>query len=136
MGIYSLYNENQLSNIVIGVAIDVHSQLGPGLLENVYKQVLYQKLIKVGIEVEMEKNIPILIDDLYLELGYKIDLLVENKLVLKLKSVKEVSNIHFAQTLNYLKLGKFQLKLILNFNVYQLKEGIKRVILTDGPRTF
>lgn len=136
MGIYSQYNEDQLSNIVIGVAIDVHSQLGPGLLENVYKQVLYHKLIKAGIEVEMEKNMPIHIDDLYLDLGYKIDLLVENKLVLELKSVKEISNIHVAQTLNYLKMGKFQLGLILNFNVYQLKTGIRRVILTDGPRAF
>lgn len=67
MGIYSQYNENQLSYIVIGVAIDVHSQIGLGLLENVYKQVLYQKRIKARIEVEMEKNIPILIEDLYLD---------------------------------------------------------------------
>lgn len=136
MGLYSQYNEDELSKVVIGLAIDVHSQIGPGLLENVYKQVLYHKLSKAGLLVEMEKNIPIHLDDLDIDLGYKIDLLVENKLVLELKSVKEISNVHIAQVINYLKLGKFKLGLILNFNVYQLKSGIKRVILTDGPRPF
>jgi GxxExxY protein len=79
---------------------------------------------------------PIQIDDLFLDLGYKMDLLVERKLVLELKSVKEITNVHVAQVINYLKLGKFKLGLILNFNVYQLKSGIKRVILTEGPRPF
>ena len=125
-----------MSNIVLGVAINVHSQLGPGLLENVYKQVLFHKLTKAGLFVEMEKNMPIQLDDLTLDLGYKIDLLVENKLVLELKSIKEISNVHVAQVINYLKLGKFKLGLILNFNVYHLKAGIKRVILTEGPRPF
>lgn len=85
---------------------------------------------------EMEKNMPIQIDDLFLDLGCKIDLLVENKLVLELKSVKEITNVHVAQVINYLKLGKFNLGLILNFNVYLLKSGIIRVILTEGPRPF
>ncbi|MDO8965881.1 GxxExxY protein [Algoriphagus sp.] len=136
MGKYSNHSEDELSNIVLGIAIEVHSILGPGLLENVYKQVLFHKLTNAGIMVEMEKNMPILIDDLFLDLGYKMDLLVENKLVLELKSVKEITNVHVAQVINYLKLGKFKLGLILNFNVYQLKSGIKRVILTEGPRPF
>lgn len=133
---FSHLSENELSNIVLGVAIDVHSQLRPGLLENVYKQVLFHKLTKAGLFVEMEKNMPIQVDDLILDLGYKIDLLIENKLVLELKSVKEISNVHVAQVINYLKLGKFKLGLIINFNVYQLRSGIKRVILTEGPRSF
>jgi GxxExxY protein len=116
--------------------MDVYTQLGPGLLENVYKQVLHYKLHKMGLRAELEKAMPILIDDLYLDLGYKIDLLVENKLVLELKSVKEITNVHVAQTLNYLKLGNFKLGLILNFNVSHMKSGIKRVILTRGPRQF
>jgi GxxExxY protein len=136
MGKYSNHSEDELSNIVLGIAIEVHSILGPGLLENVYKQVLFHKLTNAGIMVEMEKNMPIQIDDLFLDLGYKMDLLLENKLVLELKSVKEITNVHVAQVINYLKLGKFKLGLILNFNVYQLKSGIKRVILTEGPRPF
>ncbi|PZV83886.1 GxxExxY protein [Algoriphagus aquaeductus] len=93
---FSHLSENELSNIVLGIAIDVHSQLGPGLLENVYKQVLFHKLTKAGLFVEMEKNMPIQVDDLILDLGYKIDLLIENKLVLEPKSVKEISNVHVA----------------------------------------
>lgn len=133
---FSLSTEDELSNKVIGVVLDVHSQLGPGLLENVYKQVLYYKLVKEGLYVEMEKLMPVQIDNIYLDLGYKIDLLVEKKLVLELKSVKEVTNVHVAQTLNYLKMGNFRLGLILNFNVAHMKSGIRRVILTKGPRPF
>lgn len=136
MGDFGLYSEDELSNKVIGVAFEVHSQLGPGLLENIYKQVLHYKLLKEGFNVEMEKSMPIQVDEIHLDLGYKIDLLVENKLVLELKSVKEINDIHIAQTLNYLKLGNFKLGLILNFNVSQLKNGIKRVIHTKGPRPF
>lgn len=79
---------------------------------------------------------PIHIDGFALDLGYKIDILVENKLVIELKSIKEISDIHIAQTLNYLKLGNFKLGLIFNFNVSQLKSGIKRVIKSGGPREF
>ena len=133
---FSFFSEDELSNIVIGVAIDVHNQLGPGLLENVYKQVLHHKLLKEGLSVEIEKSMPVQIDEIYLDLGYKIDLLVEKKLVLELKSVKEITNVHVAQALNYLKMGNFKLGLILNFNVSQMKSGIKRVILSKGPRQF
>ncbi len=133
---FSFFSEDKLSKIVIGVAIDVHNQLGPGLLENVYKQVLHHKLLKEGLSVEIEKSMPVQIDEIYLDLGYKIDLLVEKKLVLELKSVKEITNVHVAQALNYLKMGNFKLGLILNFNVSQMKSGIKRVILSKGPRQF
>lgn len=136
MGEFGHLNENELSNLVIGIAIDVHTQLGPGLLENVYKQVLHFKLLKEGFFAEMEKPMPIQIDGFALDLGYKIDILVENKLVIELKSIKEISDIHVAQTLNYLKLGDFKLGIILNFNVAQMKSGIKRVIKSVGPRQF
>lgn len=136
MGDFSRLSENELSNLVIGIAMDVHTQLGPGLLENVYKQVLYFKLTKAGIFTEMEKPMPIQIDGIELDLGYKLDLLVESKLIIELKSVKEITDIHVAQTLNYLKLGNFKLGIILNFNVAQLKSGIKRVIKSTGPRQF
>jgi GxxExxY protein len=133
---FSFFSEDKRSNIVIGVAIDVHNQLGPGLLENVYKQVLHHKLLKEGLSVEIEKSMPVQIEEIYLDLGYKIDLLVEKKLVLELKSVKEITNVYVAQALNYLKMGNFKLGLILNFNVSQMKSGIKRVILSKGPRQF
>ena len=129
-------NEDELSNIVLGAAIDVHTQLGPGLLENVYKKVLAIKLQNLGLHVEVEKTMPILIDGVSIDLGYKIDLLIEDKLVIELKSVKEISDVHVAQAINYLKLGKYKLGLIINFNVSKLRYGIKRVINTKGPRPF
>ncbi|WPR76978.1 GxxExxY protein [Algoriphagus sp. NG3] len=129
-------NEDELSNIILGAAIDVHTQLGPGLLENVYKKVLAIKLQNLGLHVEVEKTMPILIDGISIDLGYKIDLLVQEKLVIELKSVKEISDVHVAQAINYLKLGKYKLGLIINFNVSKLKYGIKRVINTQGPRPF
>lgn len=129
-------NEDELSNIVLGAAINVHTQLGPGLLENVYKKVLAIKLQNLGLHVEVEKTMPILIDGVSIDLGYKIDLLIEDKLVIELKSVKEISDVHVAQAINYLKLGKYKLGLIINFNVSKLRYGIKRVINTKGPRPF
>lgn len=129
-------NENELSNIVLGAAIDIHTQFGPGLLENVYKKVLAIKLQNLGLHVEIEKSMPIQIDGVVVDLGYRIDLLVEKKLVVELKSVKEISDVHLAQIINYLKLGEFKLGLIINFNVSKLKYGIKRVINTKGPRPF
>ncbi len=129
-------NEDELSNIVLGSAIDVHTQLGPGLLENVYKKVLAIKLQNLGLCVEVEKTMPIVIDGVKIDLGYKIDLLIQDKLVIELKSVKEISDVHLAQTINYLKLGGYKLGLIINFNVSKLKYGIKRVINTKGPRPF
>jgi len=120
--------ENQIAKNVLHVAFDVHSQLGPGLLENAYKQALYYKLKKAGLHVEMEKPMPLKIDGVDLEVGYRIDMLVENKVVLELKAIEVIQDIHIAQTLNYLKLGGFKLGLILNFNQVRLKYGIKRVV--------
>lgn len=113
--------ENEISNRVIGIAIEVHNALGPGLLENTYKECLYYK-------VEKEKSIPLIFEEVKLDCGYRIDLLVEDKLVIELKSVEELSELHFAQTLTYLRLGNFKLGLLLNFNSVLLKEGIRRVV--------
>ncbi|SFT55856.1 GxxExxY protein [Algoriphagus locisalis] len=122
--------ENELATKVIGLAMEVHTQLGPGLLENAYKQALAFKLKKEGIFIEVEKKMPLIIDGVELENGYCIDILVERKLVLELKAVERTTDIHFAQTLNYIKLGKFNLGLLINFNVPRLKLGIRRVINT------
>ncbi|MBI5541028.1 MAG: GxxExxY protein [Bacteroidia bacterium] len=120
--------ENELSNIIIGSAIEVHTALGPGLLESAYKECLFYKINKSGLFVEKEKAMPLIFEEVRLDCGYRIDLLVENKLVLELKSVECLNDIHLAQTLTYLKLGNYKLGLLINFNVLRLKDGIKRVV--------
>lgn len=120
--------ENELSNKVIGLAIDVHKALGPGLLESAYKECLFYKIQQEGLKVEKEKAMPLVFEDVRLECGYRMDLLVENKLVIEIKSVDALNDVHLAQTLTYMKLGNFKLGLLINFNVVLLKYGIKRVI--------
>jgi len=120
--------ENELSNRIIGLAIEVHSVLGPGLLESAYKECLYYKIGKSGLYVEKEKPMPLIFEEVKLDCGYRIDLLVENKLVVEIKSVEAFNDVHLAQTLTYMKLGNYKLGLLLNFNVVKLKEGIKRVV--------
>jgi GxxExxY protein len=119
---------NELSQKVIGMAIEVHSALGPGLLENVYKECLFYKLNKESLLVEKEKPMPVSFENVELDCGYRIDLLVENKLVIEVKSIKKLNDIHLAQTLTYLRLGKFKLGLLINFNEKMLINGIKRVV--------
>lgn len=123
------FTEQELSQVVIGAAMKVHTKLGPGLLENSYKECLCYELRKQGFKVEKEKVMPLVYEEIKLDCGYRIDLLVENKLVLELKTVDEIHDVHLAQTLTYMKLGGFKLGLILNFKVSRLKYGIKRVIL-------
>jgi GxxExxY protein len=120
--------ENEISGKVIGLAISVHSVLGPGLLESAYQECLYYKLRESGLYVEKEKPMPLVFEGVHLECGYRIDLLVENKLVIEVKSVEALSDVHLAQTLTYMKLGGYKLGLLMNFNVTRLKNGIKRVI--------
>ena len=120
--------ENEISNKIIGLAIEVHKALGPGLLESAYKECLYYKICKSGFWVEKEKPMPLIFEGVKLECGYRIDLLVEKILVIEIKSVEALNNIHLAQTLTYLKLGNYKLGLLINFNVVLLKDGIKRVV--------
>ena len=120
--------ENEISNKVIGLAIEVHAALGPGLLESAYKECLFYKIVREGLFVEKEKPMPLIFEEVKLECGYRIDLLVEKKLVLEIKSVEALNDAHLAQTLTYMKLGNYKLGLLLNFNVAKLKEGIKRVV--------
>jgi GxxExxY protein len=120
--------ENEIASIIIGCGIEVHSALGPGLLENAYQECLFYKLTKEGFYVEKEKPMPLIFEDVQLECGYRIDLLVENKVVIELKSVEALNDVHLAQTLTYLKLGNYKLGLLMNFNVSLLKKGIRRVV--------
>lgn len=120
--------ENELSNIILGCAIEVHKQLGPGLLESAYQECLYYELINAGLDVIKEKAMPIIYKDVKLDHGYRIDLLVNNKVVIEVKTVEAFTDVHTAQVLTYLRLGNYKLGLLLNFYVTTLKTGIKRVI--------
>jgi GxxExxY protein len=121
-------NENELSNLIIGCAIEVHKQLGPGLLESAFRECFNYELAKTGLDVQQEKPMPIIYKEVKLDHGYRIDLLVENKVVIEIKSVEGFTDVHTAQVLTYLRLGNFKLGLLLNFYVKTLKNGIKRVI--------
>ncbi len=120
--------ENELSNIVIGEAIKVHQQLGPGLLESVYEECLSYKLIRAGLMIQKQKPIPLIFEEVKLECGFRCDILVEDKLIVEVKAVEALNDIHLAQVLTYLKLTNLKLGLLMNFNVLKLKEGIRRVV--------
>ena len=117
---------NRLTERVIGAAIEVHRALGPGLLESAYQACLLYELRQLGLAVENEKALPVVYKDVVLECGYRIDLLVENAVIVELKAVDELAGIHQAQILSYLKLSGCSVGLLLNFNVTQLTQGIKR----------
>lgn len=124
-------SENDIAYKVIGAALDVHKSLGPGLLESAYQECLVYKLRQLEFSVEKEKPMPLFFEDVKLECGYRIDILVENKVVIEIKSVEALNDVHLAQVLTYMKLGNYKLGLLINFNVVLLKQGIKRVINGD-----
>ena len=119
---------NKITEIIIGCAIEVHKQLGPGLLESTYEACLYYELIKAGINVQRQVPMPLIYKEVHLEQGYRIDLLVENCIVLEIKMVEAIADVHMAQTLTYLKLSGAKVGLIINFNVLKLTTGIKRLV--------
>ena len=121
-------NENEIASKIIGIAIEVHKTLGPGLLENTYKECMFYKIHKSELMVEKEKPLPLIYEEVNLNCGYRIDLLVDKKLVIEIKSVEAINEIHMAQVLTYLKIGNFKLGLLINFNVVLLKNGLKRII--------
>lgn len=120
--------ENEISEKIIGCALQVHRELGPGLLESSYVECLYYELVKAGLRVEKQKELPLVYKEVKLECGYRIDLMVESKVVIEAKSVEALNDVHLAQVLTYLKLSNCKLGLLMNFNVVSLKSGIKRVV--------
>lgn len=121
---------NTISYKIIGLAIEVHKQLGPGLLESAYQECLYYEIMNSGLIVEKQKALPIIYKDIKLDHGYRIDLLIENKIIIELKTVEAFTDVHFAQILTYLKLGNYPLGLLINFDSKILKNNIKRFINT------
>ncbi|HTJ51256.1 MAG TPA: GxxExxY protein [Cyclobacteriaceae bacterium] len=119
--------ENEIATKIIGCAIEVHRTLGPGLLESAYQKCLSFELINSGLSIEQEKPLPIVYKDVKLDHGYRLDLLVENKVVVELKTVEDFTDVHTAQVLTYLRLGNYKLGILINFHTALLKNGIKRI---------
>jgi GxxExxY protein len=120
--------ENEITECIIGCAIKVHRQLGPGLLESAYAVCLEHELLKTGLKVEREKGVALHYDDLKIECAYRLDLLVSNRIVVELKTVEKLDEIHVAQLITYLRLTECEVGLLINFNVKVLKNGIRRVV--------
>jgi GxxExxY protein len=120
--------ENELSKIIIGCAIEVHKALGPGLLESAYLECLFYELQQAGLKVEKQKALPLVYKEVKLETGYRLDIIVENKVVLEIKAVEALNDIHMAQVITYLKLTGCKLGLLMNFNVLKVVDGLRRVV--------
>ena len=122
-------NFEPLSKEIIGAAIEVHRILGTGLLESAYEECLIHELKLKGIKAERQKPVPVVYKEIKLECGYRIDILVENQIIIELKSIDELSPIHQAQILTYMKFAQKKIGLLINFNVSVLKNGIKRFVM-------
>lgn len=120
---------DELSNRVIGCAIEVHRELGPGLLESTYEQCLAHELSRDNISFKLQHPLPVIYKSVRIDCGYRVDLLVEDKLILELKSVEQLNKIHAAQLLTYMKLANIKTGLLINFNTQMLKRSIKRFVL-------
>ena len=120
--------ENELSKIVFEIGLKIHKNLGPGLFEIVYEECLFYELKKTGLKVEKQKILPIIYEELRIENAYRIDIIIEDKLILEIKTVDYINDVHKAQILTYLKLTNCKLGLILNFRTDIFKDGVKRVV--------
>jgi len=120
--------ENEISNKVIGIAIELHKSIGPGLLESAYENAFAYDLKIAGFDVKQQVPMPFIYKDAKLDVGYRIDLIVDNKLIIEVKSIETLAPVHFAQTLTYLRLSGLKLALLINFNSKLLKESIHRVV--------
>lgn len=120
--------ENEISYKIIGIALEIHKNLGPGLLESVYENVLAYDLKEMGLNVKTQAAVPLVYKEIKMDAGFRLDLLTENKVIVEIKSVETLAPIHFAQTLTYLKLSNLKLALLINFNTVKLKDGIHRIV--------
>ena len=120
--------ENEISKIIVDVSYKIHTKLGPGLLESVYEAILFHELVKRGLSVERQKPIPVVWENVFLDIGFRTDLIVENKVIIEIKSVEQVSRVHPKQLLTYLRITKLKLGLLINFNEALIKNGITRIV--------
>jgi GxxExxY protein len=120
--------ENRLSKLIINSAYHVHKSLGPGLLESAYEECLSYTLAKQGLRIRRQQGMPLIFEEVKMELGYRTDIIVEDKVIIEVKSVDSITDVHKAQVLTYLRLSSCKLGILINFNTAQLKEGIKRLV--------
>jgi GxxExxY protein len=120
--------ENEITERIIGCAIEVHRSLGPGLLENAYQECLLYELVNAGLIVEKQKPLPLVYKEVRLDAGYRLDLIVENKVIIEVKSIEAINDIHIAQVLTYLRVSGCKVGLLVNFNVLKLTSGLKRLV--------
>jgi GxxExxY protein len=123
---------DELTGIVLDSCIKIHTRIGPGCFEKVYQETLYYELYKMGLEIQRQTLMPIEYDELFIRDAYRIDLMVENKLVIEIKSVEKIAAVHFKQVMTYLKLTKLRNGVLLNFNVDLIKHGFHRVFNNEG----
>lgn len=123
-----LMTENEISKVVFEAALKVHRALDPGLLESAYQECLFYELAKSGLLVAKEKPLPLLYEEVKMEIGYRVDLMIENKFIIEVKAVDSLNDVHLAQILTFLKLSGCKLGMLINFNVVLIKDGIRRVI--------
>lgn len=124
----NIKRENLLSGIIVDTCYKIHTQLGPGLLESVYEEILSHELQKRQLKIARQKAVPVIWNSLKMELGFRVDLIVENKVLIELKSVEKLASVHYKQTLTYLKLTDLKLGLLVNFNEKLIKNGIHRIV--------
>ena len=120
--------ENELSKIIVDVAYQIHTKLGPGLLESVYEEIMAYELQKLGLQVHRQKGIPVIWEEIKMDLGFRADLIIENKVIIELKSVEILAPVHPKQLLTYLKITGIKLGLLINFNEPLIKHGITRIV--------
>jgi len=120
--------ENEIAAIIVNKAFEIHVKLGPGLLESVYEEVMFYELDKMGLRVERQKAIPVVWDEIKMNLGFRADIIVEDKVIVELKSVEQIAPVHPKQLLTYLKIADKKLGLLINFNEKLIKNGIIRIV--------
>jgi len=121
-------NENEIAKIIVDCCFKVHTELGPGLLESVYEEILAFELSKQNLKIERPKGIPVIYNELKMDLGFRADLIVENKVIIELKSIEAIAPVHKKQLLTYLKIANLKLGLLINFNEALIKDGIHRIV--------
>ncbi len=121
-------NENELSRVIVDICYRIHTKLGPGLLESVYEAILFYELNALNLKVKRQKPIPVIWNEINLDIGFRSDLIVENKVIIEINSVEQISNVHPKQLLTYLKITKLKLGLLINFNENLIRNGITRIV--------
>jgi len=126
--IVRIMTENEISKIIVNTCYNIHVQLGPGLLESVYEEILYFELLNQGLNVERQKAIPVFWKDIKMDIGFRADLVVENKVIIEIKSVETIAPVHPKQLLTYLKISGLKLGLLINFNEKLFRTGVSRIV--------